>query len=62
MKQVIRTKLFPKAITANACLVLTLSCPLSQLVSAETAVSDNPNILFIYLDDLGYGDLSCYNP
>ena len=26
------------------------------------AANSNPNILFIYLDDLGYGDVTCYNP
>jgi len=25
-------------------------------------VPKNPNILFIFLDDMGYGDLQCYNP
>lgn len=25
------------------------------------AANSNPNILFIYLDDLGYGDVTCYN-
>lgn len=30
---------------------------------ADAAVrGDNPNIIIIYADDLGFGDLSCYNP
>jgi hypothetical protein len=24
--------------------------------------TENPNILFILADDLGYGDIACYNP
>ena len=37
-------------------LILFLGC-----TTQETKQMD-PNILFIYLDDLGYGDLGCYNP
>lgn len=29
-------------------------------VSAESKQSERPNVLFIYADDIGYGDLSCY--
>jgi len=27
---------------------------------AQKGTSSKPNIIFIYTDDLGYGDLSCY--
>lgn len=28
----------------------------------EASLTSHPNILFIFADDMGYGDLSCYNP
>ena len=35
----------------------------SKQDSAEVSESPKkPNILFIYLDDMGYGDPQCYNP
>ena len=29
---------------------------------SQTAAAGSPNIIIIYADDLGYGDVSCYNP
>lgn len=46
-----RTSLIMKKI------VLLLSLLFTALHAAE-----NPNILFILADDLGYGDVGCYNP
>lgn len=41
---------------------MTRSLYLSLFLSASSAVAKLPNIVIVYADDLGVGDLSCYNP
>ncbi|MFT5289149.1 MAG: arylsulfatase A [Planctomycetota bacterium] len=45
----------------NAAIVLMISAVALHLGS-QLSASDEPNIVLIYADDLGYGDVSCYNP
>jgi arylsulfatase A len=38
------------------------SLSFSMVAMAGSAFAKLPNIVIIYADDLGFGDLSCYNP
>ena len=50
-----------KSLLAAAAIITGL-CFFTNGVRAQQAGTDQPNIIFIYLDDLGYGDVTCYNP
>ena len=39
-----------------------LGCSATQPSLADAQTSTPPNVIILYADDLGYGDLSCYNP
>ncbi len=41
---------------------LTLASSLAVVATAMAANDQMPNVVIIYADDLGFGDVSCYNP
>lgn len=43
-----------------AFLVITLFACNAKAKQVEETVAKNPNVVLIYIDDLGYGDVSCY--
>jgi len=53
---------FLKAVGLAAAGFSLSGCGNKILNSLENKSGKKPNILFILADDIGYGDISCYNP
>ena len=50
----------PRNVYHLTALFLILFCEITHLSQAQTSTDSLPNIVFVFADDMGYGDLSCY--
>jgi len=45
-----------------AVLLILVSCGQTKTKETHQLEEDLPNVIFVFTDDLGYGDVTCYNP
>ena len=50
-----------KSIATKVITVLCLSILVQFEANSQSEIKQKPNVIFIYTDDLGYGDLTCLN-